>query len=315
MRPSIESGNLAHAYLIVGEPRGSAQALAEAILALLYCKAADQRPCGQCRPCRQTRDHQHPDLMWLEPQKKSRTIQKEQIEALQQHMLQSALEGGWKVVVLVNADRLNPVAGNRLLKILEEPPPRSLFLLLTDSPDALLPTVLSRCQRLLLPGHQAAVETAWQSLVVQVVTGITGQGMGAGVARAHRMMDGLKALRQQIEDAESPVDEEADLEPELRKDLEDIRLARIEGRWREARAGVLRALLHWYRDLLLCVCGVPEEALCFRVEKERLQALADQLTYRQALHNIRTVEMIQTRLEQQLPEAVVWEWGFSRLSA
>lgn len=60
----------------------------------------------------------------------------------------TAFAGGWKVVVLAGADRLTNEAANAFLKMLEEPPPKTLILLLTDAPQALLPTIRSRCQRI-----------------------------------------------------------------------------------------------------------------------------------------------------------------------
>ena len=177
LRQSLASGRLAHAYLIVGAPRGAAGVLAERVVAMLYCTAPGERPCGQCAKCRQIAAHAHPDVLWVEPQKKSRGILKEQIEAVQEHINLTSFEGGWKAVVFLNADRINPQAANRLLKTLEEPPDKCLFLLVTDQPAALLPTVVSRCQRVVLAAEAAVSGAELRAVVVLAMTGIEGRSL------------------------------------------------------------------------------------------------------------------------------------------
>jgi len=71
----FKSGRLGHAYLIVGDPRGNAAQLAENILQMLFCKApSGNPPCGACNNCRRVTSRIHPDVVWIEPIKKSRGI-------------------------------------------------------------------------------------------------------------------------------------------------------------------------------------------------------------------------------------------------
>ena len=81
----------------------------------------------------------------IEPEKKSRVIAVDAVRALNHRIQTSSFAGGWKVAVIKYADRLNDQAANAFLKTLEEPPARTLLLLLTDAPQSLLPTVVSRC--------------------------------------------------------------------------------------------------------------------------------------------------------------------------
>ena len=155
IRHGLAAGRVAHAYLVVGNPRGQAGQFADELLAMLYCSSSGARPCRECPGCRRIVRRSHPDLLWVEPQKKSRTIQKDQVQEIQRHIFQTSLEGGWKAVVLVHAERLNEMAANKLLKTLEEPPARCLFLLLSAKPEFLLPTIVSRCQRVILSGETA----------------------------------------------------------------------------------------------------------------------------------------------------------------
>ena len=324
LKRSVNVNRLAHAYLVVGAPRGNARVFAEQILALLYCESEGDRPCGDCRGCRCAVEHSHPDLIWMEPKKKSRGILLDQVHAVRDHVFRTSFEGGWKSVVLVSADRLNEEASNTLLKTLEEPPAKTLFLLLTDVPEALLPTVVSRCQRVVLSKLHlssdlssealAKEDSGFRSAVVDVVTGVRGNGVVVGIARAHMILNFLKDIRKQIEAFERENAGIEDQGGELREDMKTIVDARVEARYREARNLLLCSLLFWYRDILLCVCGVDESAFYFRGESLRIKAMAAGLTHRQALANIRQIEDMKSQLEQHLAEAMVIERGMMRLT-
>ena len=157
VKRAIESGRPAHGYLIVGPVRGVGMELAMRILQTLFCSAPN-RPCGACERCRRVTERIESDIHWVFPEKKSRIISAEQIrEKLIHEVTQTSLAGGWKVGVLVGADRLNEASANAFLKTLEEPPEKTLFVLLSDAPQQLLPTILSRCQRIDLNAQRELV--------------------------------------------------------------------------------------------------------------------------------------------------------------
>lgn len=138
---AIDTGRAAHGYLIVGAVRGNAQELAAKILEKLFPNELDQVRAGS-----------HPDVVTLEPEGKARIISVDSMrERLIAPMSLAAFSGGWKVGVIVCADRLRTESANAFLKSLEEPTPKTMYLLLTDQPDAILPTIISRSQRIDLP--------------------------------------------------------------------------------------------------------------------------------------------------------------------
>lgn len=333
IRHGLAAGRVAHAYLVVGEPRGQAGQFADELLALLYCSSSGARPCRKCPGCRQAGRRSHPDLLWVEPQKKSRTIQTEQVEDIQRRVFQTALEGGWKAVVLVHAERLNEVAANKLLKTLEEPPARCIFLLLSAKPEYLPATIVSRCQRVALSGETADDEAGMKAAVLEIVTAQMEPGALGALARAQKFLELFKALREQAK-AEENATVAAELLAQIgvmdangasgradantataRKEMEAALEARIEGKYREQRAAAIRWLLFWQRDLLLCVCGLGAGELYFRDAESKIRAAAATLTYRQALNNIRVVEEMKDQLEQALPEAMVLERGMAELTS
>ena len=165
------AGRLHHALLAAGPPGiGKADFLA-ALSAWLLCEAPrGEEPCGECRGCRQHAAGSHPDCIVLSPdyqnrpvlgsypgqrcqydasrKKPSSVINVEQVRELGERLHASAHYGGFKLALLLPADALNTAAANALLKLLEEPPDNTLFLLLSQRLAHLPATVRSRCQLL-----------------------------------------------------------------------------------------------------------------------------------------------------------------------
>lgn len=156
---ALATGRTANAYLVCGDIRGNALEFVSLVLHALFPDAAAQVD-ARC----------HPDVFWLEPQGKSRTIKVERPrdaktaegpgirDGIVAPMATTSFSGGWKVGVVVSADRMQPAAANAFLKSLEEPSPKSMYLLITDQPDAIMPTIVSRTQRIDLPMPQGLLE-------------------------------------------------------------------------------------------------------------------------------------------------------------
>src|SRR5919199_1865204 len=167
LRSALERGQPHHAYLLAGPPGVGKELLARLFAQAANCDAeADDRPCGTCASCASVARRIHPDVTWVMPQSEavargllsrgdlestpSRDIRVDEVRALSRRLALAAVRGRRKVAVLVPADALNERAQNTLLKTLEEPPPATTFLLVTDQPDLLLATVRSRCARVQL---------------------------------------------------------------------------------------------------------------------------------------------------------------------
>jgi DNA polymerase III subunit delta' len=102
--------------------------------------------CGGCNACRRARSARHPDVIEVEPA--GTFVVVDQVEEMMKEAFTSPFEAERKVIIVTEADRMNEPAANKLLKTLEEPPARTHFVLLSEAPDELLPTVRSRCQRI-----------------------------------------------------------------------------------------------------------------------------------------------------------------------
>lgn len=307
---SVEAERLAQAYVIVAPPRGVGDALAIRVLSLLFCSSDDGVPCGCCRGCITVRERTHPDVHWIEPQKKSRIISVEQMRGIQKQIYETSFSGGWKVCVLVGADCLNLSAANAFLKTLEEPPERTLFLLLTDGPQRLLPTIISRCHRMTVTGAETDdLGDELRASVVDILADTTGGEFGVmHLSKADRLVALLKAVKKDIENEEDEAldDEQADVD-------NDTRDARVSSRYRERREAIMRSILLWYRDILILSCGAEGELVHHEVASDLLQAAASRVTYRDAVSQVRAVEAMNQQLARNMPEMLVFTSGFSSL--
>lgn len=157
LRRQAAEGGMVHALLIVGDAGMGKRTLALLLAQALLCRAeAGEKPCGKCNSCIMTARREHPDLILLEkgvslsgsaPQSKTQ-IPVSEIREMIRLCSSYAFEGGNRVVLIFQAEDMNAAAQNALLKILEEPPAHTYFILTSAHPDQLLPTVISRCRSL-----------------------------------------------------------------------------------------------------------------------------------------------------------------------
>lgn len=142
------NGKLAHFYLISG-PAGSGKGkLADLLAAAMLCREADA-PCGSCNSCRKVFARLHPDDITIDDSEK-KTVSVDLIRQARADIFIRPNEGIRKIYRFPRAQDMGIPGQNALLKVLEEPPEYGVFLLLTDNPDKLLPTIRSRCVELKL---------------------------------------------------------------------------------------------------------------------------------------------------------------------
>jgi DNA polymerase-3 subunit delta' len=146
LRNFLEHERIPNGLLFWG-PGGAGKQLAALEFAkALNCKVGKFDACGQCVTCRKIDHGNHPDVRVLAPKDKSRMIKRDEIDEVNEFASLRPFESKWRIFILHDAERLNAVAQNHFLKTLEEPPGRSLFILLSEHPRMLLPTIRSRCQ-------------------------------------------------------------------------------------------------------------------------------------------------------------------------
>ena len=155
---TISGDKLSHAYIASGR-------LADELAMVAVCSGIGARPCMECAHCSKSSRGIHPDIAFVDKPKDKREIIIEQIRELKRDVIVVPNESEKKVYVINNADLMNINAQNAFLRILEEPPTHTVFILKTDTPAELLPTVRSRCIELKaiceeLPPDAIAADTA-----------------------------------------------------------------------------------------------------------------------------------------------------------
>ncbi len=148
LRSAMAQERLPHALLFAGPEGVGKRSLALALVASLQCEGAGDDACGDCSACRQLQAGTHPDFQLVQLATGKKEIGIDRIRELKRFMQLQPVRGKTKVGVINDAHLLTVAAQNALLKVLEEPPARSFLFLISGSPDALLATVRSRCQRL-----------------------------------------------------------------------------------------------------------------------------------------------------------------------
>lgn len=319
LRNGFLSDRLAQAYVIVGNPREEGQRLAQRLFSLLFCTAGrDAAPCGQCQGCRLISRRSHPDEMWVEPQKKSRIISVDQIrEELLPQISRTPYCGPWKACAMLFADRLNEAASNAFLKTLEEPPGRTLFLLLTDSPQSLLTTILSRCQRIVLSEVAGQLSEDLEKRLVTVLTEWGDSGRAAVLGRVLHVQGLAEQITALFKDMKTAAEKtEKEIAEHEERDVEDeVMDARVGARYREMRSALLSYLLFWQRDILILASGGDEQLIKNVRHLDLLRGMAQRMTPLAAVGNIRAVDRLLRDLESNSPERVACGSFFQDMTA
>jgi DNA polymerase-3 subunit delta' len=150
-----EPGAMTHAWLFTGPPGSGRSVAARAFAAALLCPSGG---CGHCAPCHQVHAGTHADLMLIRPEGLSYGVK--QTRDLVLRAAGKPIGGRWQIVLFEDADRCTEQAANALLKAIEEPAPRTVWMLCAPSAEDLVPTIRSRCRvvTLVVPASAAVAK-------------------------------------------------------------------------------------------------------------------------------------------------------------
>ncbi|MBN2190978.1 MAG: DNA polymerase III subunit delta' [Candidatus Aureabacteria bacterium] len=144
---AVDKGRMANAYLFSGADGLGKKFIAVQLAKTLNCQSPrDGSPCEECESCRKVNSGSHPDVLVISPKGKERIINVAMIGEMLQRVSRKSYEGRYKIIIFDDAHRMRESASSKLLKTLEEPPPRTVMILVTSRPDKMLPTIVSRCQ-------------------------------------------------------------------------------------------------------------------------------------------------------------------------
>jgi DNA polymerase-3 subunit delta' len=146
LKSAMERNRVSHAYLFHGMKGVGKRTTAEIFAKALNCKGGDSDSCDRCSSCVKMEHGNHPDVIIIESG--GIFIKIDEIRGLRRQIKYRPYEGGKRIFIIVDADKMNSPAANALLKTLEEPAPSNILILISSRPNELPRTILSRCQKL-----------------------------------------------------------------------------------------------------------------------------------------------------------------------
>jgi DNA polymerase III subunit delta' len=295
--------------LIFSGPEGVGKRRAATALAqLVNCLSPlDGDACGTCTACSRIARGVHPDVLAIEPGE-SGSIKIDQVRDAIDRSAYRPFEGKRRVVIIDEADALVPEAQNALLKTLEEPPAASTFVLVTSRADVLLPTVLSRCQRLrfgrLSPGEIAHVlehvhgySSGDAHAAAALADGSIGRALEGGSEDYVRARDAAATVLTRIAAASDP-----------RSRLNVARSLTDGGADREDLARRLRAIASLLRDLEVLLSRADERGLANRDMKPLLTRLLKSFDGDRALRAFSAIDRALDALGRNASPKIVADW-------
>ncbi len=300
LRSITAKGRIPAGLMLWGPPGVGKRMAAMELAKALNCAEGGGDPCDRCLSCRKAASGNHPDIIIVTPAGRTRIIKVEAVETMNGTTVYRPFEGGRRIFIIEDADRMNEAAQNHFLKTLEEPASATVFVLVTANPRQLLPTIRSRCQpvrfgalrretvaELLADRCGISMEAAMP--IAALSQGQMGRAMDlCGSPRRdrvlsviHRLASGadplllgeefaayLQTVEKDVADSvkRPPADageEDDDMSGDGGGDLEKEQLeALIAGRMRLEMYEHIHLFQSWYRDVLVCrAAGGTEHAL------------------------------------------------------
>jgi DNA polymerase III subunit delta' len=283
LQRAIKQERVTHAYLFIG-PRGIGKSMiAHWFATKLMCKNSTEADCT-CLSCQKIAAFNHPDLHWFTSQ--GNKIKIEQIRDLQKAVQYKPYEGQRKIFIIDDADTMTVEAANSLLKVLEEPPKDTIFVLLAATSYSILPTILSRCQQINFNSLSeveitdiltiADIKQERAKAIAPLANGSAGKALE--LAQSEEAMEKRdKILESLINLKSSSLLSVFKLAEELEKEKGQMDF-------------ILDIILFWYRDLLIWK-EIKDENLLINIDQiKQYQKFEDQINKRSLIKAIEIIE-------------------------
>jgi len=297
----IERGKIPHAFLFTG-----IEGVGKTTTALAFCQAinclapVNGEGCGRCRNCRQLNGGNFPDLLFVEPD--GQNIKIEQIRELNRDICFKPVEGAYRVVVIDRSDLMNQESANSFLKTLEEPPPGNVIILKVKEPRDLLPTIVSRCQkipfrplpRLVVEQHlvnELGINNENASLIAGISEGSLGRAIeisgGDYLEERQRSISNIIQLpfMQKTQAIELAMEYAQGAKKKGREASVGIDIFELIGIWKS-----------WYRDLIIVKIDGPAGLLINADFSKKLKSLSRNITIDNLIQGFFLLDRVQMDL-------------------
>ena len=293
LQNALKFNKISHAYMIQGEKLSGKRMIADIFARALQCESEGERPCNQCRSCKQAMNGNHPDIIYVEHDKPN-VISVDNIRTqINGDIAIKPYSGPHKIYIMDEAEKMNTQAQNALLKTLEEPPEYAVILLLTTNVESMLPTILSRC--VVLDTKPVADDKIKKYLMEKVEIPDYRAGICASFARGNV---GKAVMLASNEDFDHLKSEVLGIMKNV-ANLEVNQMAAAVKKINEEKYDMndyLDLCFIWYRDVLLYKAAATEEQLIFREEAYEIRRQSEKCSYAGLQHILDAIDTADRRI-------------------
>ena len=310
LQNAVAEDRVSHAYILYGESRSGKEFIAKTFAQALLCESPEHdadgkiEPCCACHSCKQAQSLNHPDIIYVKHEKPTTIGVDDVREGIIETVPIKPYSSRYKIYIMEEAQLLTPQAQNALLKTIEEPPEYVVFLLLTNSTDVLLPTILSRCVMLEMKPvrddemreyliRELQVPESRAEICIAFARGNVGRAKAlASSEDFDKIRAGALALLKNIRDMDTA---------DIMESLKNIREFGFDIN------DYLDIMAVWYRDILLFKATHDMNHLIFRDELQSIQKVAQYSDYEGIEEVIKALETAKSRLSSNVSYELTME--------
>ncbi len=293
MQNAIKLNKLSHAYMICGEKGMGKKLIADRFTMLLQCEKDGEEPCMECRACKQTLSRNNPDIKWLVHEKPTTISVEEVREQLVSDIAIKPYSSKYKIYIIDEAEKMSVSAQNAILKTVEEPPSYGIIIILTESKEMLLETILSRCVILeTKPTSKKDFKEFFQTKVKVPDYEIDSliEFSAGNIGKAMKMLenDNYSSMKEHIVD--------------IIKNIKNMDAAKLSSRMKEAAEykndinGYIDLINMWFRDVLIYKATGNERKLIFKENSATIKKQSVGFSYNAINDILEEIKNVQIRL-------------------
>ncbi len=297
MQGAIQQKKISHAYIINGENRSGKEFIARIFAQAILCEKGGEEPCEECTSCRQAQTKNHPDIIFVSHEKPNSIGVEDIREGINQTVMIKPYSSPYKIYIVQEAEKMTVQAQNALLKTLEEPPAYAVFLLLVNSMEVMLPTIISRCVVL----NMKPVQDEEMRRYLMRDLKVPDYRAEICIAFARGNVGRAKALASSEDFDKIRTDALS-----LLKNIYDMEIVEIMDALKRIKeygfdiGDYMDIMAVWYRDVLLFKATHDMNHLIFRDEIQHIKRVAQRTDYEGIEEVIRALEKAKSRLNSNV---------------
>lgn len=292
LQNAIVHQKISHAYIIQGEKYAGKKMIADIFARALQCEAGENKPCNQCRSCKQAINRNHPDIIYVSHEKPN-VISVDNIrDQINGDIAIKPYSGAHKIYIMDDAQKMNQQAQNALLKTLEEPPEYAVILLLATNVEMMLQTILSRC--VVMNIKSVSNETIKQYLMENVHIPDYLATVCASFARGNIGRAAQLALNAEFDAMKGDMLNMV----KTVKNMEFYQMSQLAKNIEEKKYDLndfFDLCMIWYRDVLLVKSSNDRKHIIFTEELSQLKKQASAYSYQAIEHILSEIEHARSR--------------------